>query len=274
MTKSELYACYTSYLDRHPEKRLLENVDFDSIKYVSKYYLNIKDVPFWDSLPDELSTSQIADLNTQCQGKLRWELIESNLTANDLDDFERMKGIKISEEFRNFLMGYTPLLGTVIADFVGSEDYYCYTFNSKTKSFDYLYDDDDLDAPKIARVQFSFTPILYKHELSYLNDRYPLLLPYGLLCLGELCCVGQEIIFLDCSDGNIVSIYHDELISDDISDEQLNNLKHFRFKNFDHFLRCMLGAELYDAKKEDEKRVEEYKQRPHNSSSSPNVIAL
>lgn len=65
-------------------------------------------------------------------------------------------------------MGYTPLLGTVIADFVGSEDYYCYTFNSKTKSFDYLYDDDDLDAPKIARVQFSFTPILYKHELSYL----------------------------------------------------------------------------------------------------------
>lgn len=274
MTNDQLHDCYTSYLRRHPEMQLLKSIDFKGIKHISKCYLFENEVLSWSNLPSELSISELEELNERHKGKLCWKLLESSLTAKQIEAFEDISGLKFPEEFRNFLLGYTPLLGTIVADFVGSEDYYCYSFDANTNSFNYLFDDDDYSKSKIAKVLFSFIPILYKNELSCLGESYPMLLPYGLLYLGELCCVGQEMIFLDCTDGEVVSIYHDEFFPDKISDKQLDNIKHFRFKNFDHFLRCMLGIELYDAQLEDKQRVEEYLKRPKSVSNSPNVIAL
>lgn len=274
MTKCELYTCYMTYFEKYPEKRWLKNVNFDGIESISKYYLNQKQVSFWNNLLDELSITQIVELNTKYQDMLQWEWLESSLTTQDLDEFECQNGVKLPKEFRVFLMGYTPLLGTILADFVGSEDYYCYTFNPETGLYDDLYEDGDDDTPKIAKVEFSFTPVLYKRELSYFQNTYPMLLSHGLLCLGTLYCVGQEILFLDCCTGEVVSMDHDVSIPNDCSKDQLRNLMHFRFKNFDHFLKCMLGVEIYDAQKEDEKRVEAYREKPNCSSSSTNVIAL
>lgn len=81
-------------------------------------------------------------------------------------------------------------------------------------------------------------------------------------------------MFLDCTNGEVLSIHHDEIPVEDISEEGLQQVLHFRFKNFDHFLRCILGVELYDAEKEDMERVEEYRKKPPVIEKETNVIAL
>lgn len=116
-------------------------------------------------------------------------------------------------------------------------DYYAYTFNVETGKSEYLYEDPDDVSEKTAVVRFDFPYLLYGDELTvFKGEDYSLFTDYGYVYLGELAGNGQELLFLDCCTGMVVSFDHDGWP---------------RFVSFDDFLYYILGVKKYDAEKEE-----------------------
>lgn len=277
MTKDELYKCYTSYINKYPEIQRIKNTTFLRNACISKDYLDENEVENWSDLPKELSSGQIVNLNKTHDEHLKWKLLESSLTSKQLDNFETRHQIKLPQSFCEFLMGYTPLFDTIMTQVVASEDYDSYSYDPANDTFEYLFEDGDDGTVKIANILFKFVPVFHGQELSFWEEWepfYQMFFPFGLIYIGDYYCAGEEKLFLDCKNGEVLSIHHDEIPVEDLSEETLQQVMHFRFKNFDHFLRCMLTVELYDAEQEDLERVEEYKKKPPVISNETNVIAL
>lgn len=113
MTKNELYKCYTSYLNQYPEIQQIKNISFVKNAKISKFYLDENEIEHWNRLPDELSATQVINLNRQHRDRLKWKLLESSLTPEEINDFEKKHQIKLPQSFRDFLLGYTPLFDTI-----------------------------------------------------------------------------------------------------------------------------------------------------------------
>lgn len=223
-----------------------------SEQYISKQYLNKEEIEEWDLLPEMISVYDLCNLNEKYNNTLKWQLIPSSLKENDINAFEEEMGVKLPLMFREYLLSYASLLNDIYVEFVGSEDYYAYTYNVETGKSEYLYEDPDDTSEKTAVVRFQFPYLLYGKELSiFRGEDYSLFTGFGYIYLGELDGNGQELLFLDCHTGMVVSFDHDDYNYEAKSREELKEDAWPRFISFDEFLYYILGVKKYDAEKEE-----------------------
>lgn len=252
MKKDQIMECFNVFFEKYPEKRFINKNRLREMKYVSKQYLYKEDIEEWDKLPETLSVFELNKLDEKYNHTLKWKLISSSLKEDDIIAFEKEMGLKLPIMFQEYLLSYASLLNDIYVEFVGSIDYYAYTFNAETGKSEYLYKDPEDVSEKTAVVRFHFPYILYGDELTiFKREDYSLFNDYGYVYLGELAGNGQELLFLDCYTGMVVSFDHDGYNYKAESREELAEDAWARFVSFDDFLYYILGVKKYDAEKEE-----------------------
>lgn len=252
MKKDQILECFNVFFEKYPEKRFINKNRLREMKYVSKQYLYKEDIEEWDKLPETLSVFELNKLDEKYNHTLKWKLISSSLKEDDIIAFEKEMGLKLPIMFQEYLLSYASLLNDIYVEFVGSIDYYAYTFNAETGKSEYLYKDPEDVSEKTAVVRFHFPYILYGDELTiFKREDYSLFNDYGYVYLGELAGNGQELLFLDCYTGMVVSFDHDGYNYKAESRKELAEDAWARFVSFDDFLYYILGVKKYDAEKEE-----------------------
>lgn len=252
MKRDQIMECFNNFFEKYPEKRLISKNRLREMKYISKQYLYKEDIEEWDKLPETLSVLELGKLDEKYNYTLKWKLIPSSLKEDDIIAFEEEMGLKLPVMFQEYLLSYASLLNDIYVEFVGSIDYYAYTFNVETGKSEYLYKDPDDVSEKTAVVRFHFPYLLYGEELSiFKGEDYSQFTDYGYVYLGELAGNGQELLFLDCNTGMVVSFDHDDYNYRAESREELAEDAWPRFVSFDDFLYYILGVKKYDAEKEE-----------------------
>ena len=252
MKRDQIMECFNAFFEKYPEKRLIYKNRLEEMEHISKQYLHEEDIEEWDKLPETLSAFELCKLDEKYNHTLKWKLIPTSLKEDDIIAFEKEMGLKLPVMFREYLLSYASLLNDIYVEFVGSIDYYAYTFNVETGKSEYLYEDPDDVSEKTAVVRFDFPYLLYGDELTvFKGEDYSLFTDFGYVYLGELAGNGQELLFLDCCTGMVVSFDHDGYNYEAESREELAEDAWPRFVSFDDFLYYILKKKKYDAEKEE-----------------------
>lgn len=257
MTKQALKKCYELYLGRYPEKRKMDYL-LKYYKEIPKQYFDPEQVEEWEQLPDIVSEEEGRKLNEKYNGELKWRLIDTSVTEEKLCAYEKEHNIKLPNQVREFLKGYAfPIWDTYIQVF--SDGYYEYTYNFETKDYDELFEEDDEEdmeieendydyySTRIAVFPCEFPSLYYGKELEslkrYEDNIWKQCLEFGYIYLQDFRAYEW---YLDCVEKNIIAVDHEEWFNLDAETREgfLPDSAGEEFKNFDNYIRCLLGLEI------------------------------
>lgn len=254
MTKQALKKCYELYLGRHPEKRKMEYL-LNFYDEIPKQYFDPEQVEEWEQLPDIVSGKEVKKLNKKYKGELKWRLIDTSVTEEKLTEFEKENNIKLPNQVREFLKGYAFPLWEVYLQAL-SDDEYEYTYSLEKDDYEILFDEGecieeensyDYYSERIALFPFEFPFLYYGWELEtlkrYDDDTWKQCLEFGYIYLQDF---GAFELYLDCVEKNIIAVDHEEWfnLEAETREEFLEDGGDELFRNFDHYIRCLLGLEV------------------------------
>ncbi len=172
-----------------------------------------------------LTLEQLDELDGKYNNKLKWDMLESDVTEEQLVMFEQENDLTLPKQFREFVLGYSFLQGRFYPECVAS-DFCCEgIYDKKTGDF----------------------------------------MPF----------TDEEWLFLDCRTGEVQSWQHDEIMLQACSKEEFKKESregNFWFKDFDTFLRWLLGKTIYDFDKAEEEKCQLIQKRKEIINEPQNNI--
>ncbi|MDE5825924.1 MAG: SMI1/KNR4 family protein, partial [Lachnospiraceae bacterium] len=200
------------------------------------------------------------ELDDRYGNEIKWNIIESRITENQIVQFEQKNGVAIPKQFREFLQSYSFLNEGFYAMGIASyESDFQGVYNRKTGDYTAFTDDDmDRDEDLIGEIQLDFfnvnKSIDCMENLYFKNIR---MVHLGNLDTGDL-------LLLDCETGEVQSWDSEQAALEAGSRKDFleqSPMTGFWFRNFDTFLEWVYGKSIYDVDKADEERERLIEQR-------------
>ena len=201
-----------------------------------------------ENLSGNLTSEQLRKLDDKYNHKLKWDIIKSDVTEEQITKFEQENGITLPKQFREYIQGYSFLHSTFYPKCIVSEDYGCCSgyYNQKTGEH-ICYSDEELEQNEelIGNVKIEFFGV------SNPNDT--LLLGYfeniRMFQLGNL--DSGDMVLLDCETGEVQSWEHELLYFAEEAEskeefEEKCQEGYFWFEDFDTFLEWVFGRTVYN----------------------------
>ncbi len=256
MQKAQLLKLYEDYLKENPQNVYIKNVRRASgggDRVNRLYILGNKDLTEAE-VPEYLTDHQVFELDEKHNHTLRWKILESEVTDEQIAAFERENNVTLPRMFCEYLQGYTVLQERFYPKYIVSEDYgYQGRYDKSTgKYIDYSDDELEQDEDLIGDVQIDFFGIN--------NPSEPFSLGYfekiGRMHLGNL--DNGDLVLLDCETGEVQSWDHemnnawDAESREEFEDESV--MGDFWFQDFDTFLEWVYGKTVYDFEQAEEEQ--------------------
>ena len=276
MKKTQLYELYEDYLKNNPQDIYVKNIrrlsGYD--ERIDRMYIQHNSFLMNEELPECLTIGELCRLDEKHNHALTWKIVESDVTDEQIAEFEQKNGITLPQKFREYVQGYAILQACFYPKCVVSEDCYpCGYYNQNTGEY-ILFRDEELEQEEnlIGNVQIDFFGI------NNPNVR----LPYGcfekigMIHLGNL--DSGDMVFLDCETGEVQSWDHEMNNSWDAESkeefEEESNMGDFWFKDFDTFLEWVFGKTVYDFDEAQEKYYQWTQGRSEIKNEQKNIIYL
>lgn len=269
MTKQSLLKLYEDYLQQNPEKEYVRNLNFDergrdesSYELIDSAQIQGNQILRDENLPRHLTTEQLYRLDEKYNHELKWKILESDVTEEQIEIFEQENDITLPEQFRAFILGYSFLQWRFAPKCVAFEEFLRISYDEERDAHRVLTD-KEMEQGLVANVLVDFYGICNPNGLQHYTDEgwesADLVESIGLIHLGVI--NREEWLFLDCETGEVQSWQHDEIALEAESKEEFeeeSEMGYFWFKNFDAFLKWLYGITVYDFKKGLEEREEFY----------------
>ena len=264
MKKIQLHELYEDYLKNNPNKSYVRNLRFDERgRYESCYELidstHIQDnqVLRGKNIPKHLTPEQLYELDRKYNHALKWKILESDVTAEQIAVFEQENDITLPRQFCEFLQGYSFLQWWFSPKCVASGGYLRISYDEEKDDYIHL-SAQELQQSLTANVLVDFFGICNPNGLQhYIDSEWEsaeLVSSIGMIHLGVI--DREEWLFLDCETGEVQSWQHDEIALEAESKEEFEEESsegRFWFKDFDTFLEWLYGKTVYDFEKAGEK---------------------
>lgn len=247
MEKERVLELYKEYLQNNPQIAYIKNIRRNYHHLIDSTYLQNNEVLKDEKLSGNLTSEELRKLDNKYNNKLKWDIIKSDVTEEQITKFERENSITLPKQFREYIQGYSFLHSTFYPKYAVSEDYgYCGYYNQITGAYTY-YSDKDIEQNEdlIGNVEIEFFGV------SNPNDT--LLLGYfeniRMFQLGNL--DNGDMVLLDCETGEVQSWDHELLYFA----EEANSKEEFKencwegnfwFEDFDTFLEWVFGKIVYN----------------------------
>lgn len=254
MEKERVLKLYKEYLQNNPQIAYIRNIRRNYRRLIDSMYLRNNEVLKDEKLSGNLTSEQLRKLDDRYNNKLKWDIIESDVTEEQITKFEQGNGIMLPKQFREYIQGYSFLHSNFYPKCAVSEDYgYCGYYNQKTGEY-LRYSDKDLEQNEelIGNVKIEFFGV------SNPNDT--LLLGYfeniRMFQLGNL--DSGDMMLLDCETGEVQSWDHELLYFAEVakSKEEFKEKcweGDFWFKDFDTFLEWVFEKTVYNFEEAEDK---------------------
>lgn len=123
MKKMQLLKLYDGYLQKNPKKAYISNTEFEGsiYKLVDSAYLRNNQLLKGEKLPQYLTLEQLDELDGKYNNKLKWDMLESDVTEEQLVMFEQENDLTLPKQFREFTLGYSFLQGRFYPECVASD---------------------------------------------------------------------------------------------------------------------------------------------------------
>ena len=262
MEKKGKYKPYREYLQKNPLIAYIRTICREYDELIDSAYLRNNEVLKGENLPSYLTSEKLQKLNEKYSHKLKWDIIESDMTEEQIAMFEQENGVILPKQFREYIQGYSFLQGNFYTKLAFVSDDYRYQgnhfyYNRKTDEFHY-YTKEEIQQNK---------ELIGSAEIEFFGVNNPndtLLLRYyeniKMLHLGNLLNGWIEMLLLDCETGEVQSWDLEDPYFEAKSKEEFEGrteMGEFWFKDFDTFLEWVFGKKVYnleEAKKERKER--------------------
>ena len=255
MKKMQLLKLYDCYLQKNPKKAYISNTEFEGsiYKLVDSAYLRNNQLLKGEKLPQYLTLEQLDELDDKYNNKLKWDMLESDVTEEQLVMFEQENDLTLPKQFREFALGYSFLQGRFYPGCVAS-DFCCEgIYDKKTGDFMPFTDEEWEQDGLVGNTLVDFFGISNPNGLQH----FKYWKKFGFIHIGVV--DNEEWLFLDCKTGEVQSWQHDEIMLQACSKEEFKKESregNFWFKDFDTFLRWLLGKTIYDFDKAEEEKCQ------------------
>ncbi|MDE5825925.1 MAG: hypothetical protein K2H91_14785 [Lachnospiraceae bacterium] len=256
MKKAQLYKLYEGYLQKNPQKEYVRNLNFDergreesSYECIDSAHIQDNQILRDENLPEYLTTEQLYKLDEKYNHELKWKILESDVTEEQIAIFEQENDITLPKQFREFIQGYSLLQWRFSPKCVASEDYLRISYVEEKDDYRPLTN-KELEQGSTANVLVDFYGICNPNGLQHYTDEEwesaDLVESIGLIHLGVI--NREEWLFLDCETGEVQSWQHDEIALEAETKEEFeeeSEMGDFWFKDFDAFLEWLFGKTVY-----------------------------
>lgn len=262
MDKKSLLGLYGGYLKRNPSRMYVKNLKIEGGKdlEIDSAHLLKNQVLTDEKLPDYMTVGQLRELDSRYRNELKWDIIDSDMTEEQIAAFEKENNIILPVCFREFLQGYSFLQEEFYPKCTASFECCQGIYDEETGKYT-PFTDEELDGEELTgNVKFSFTGIRNPCSMK----KYKCIRNVGYILIGEL--ENNEFtdqIFLNCETGEVESwsCGRPELEYQSLQEfEDKNVLEPYGFTNFDTFLKWLFGEIVYNFRVmflEDEEEWEE-----------------
>lgn len=271
MKKMQLLKLYDGYLQKNPKKAYISNTEFEGsiYKLVDSAYLRNNQLLKGEKLPQYLTLEQLDELDGKYNNKLKWDMLESDVTEEQLVMFEQENDLTLPKQFREFALGYSFLQGRFYPECVAS-DFCCEgIYDKKTGDFMPFTDEEWEQDGLVGNTLVDFFGISNPNGLQH----FKYWKKFGFIHIGVV--DNEEWLFLDCKTGEVQSWQHDEIMLQACSKEEFKKESregNFWFKDFDTFLRWLLGKTIYDFDKAEEEKFQLIQKRKEIINEPQNSI--
>lgn len=255
MKKMQLLKLYDGYLQKNPKKAYISNTEFEGsiYKLVDSAYLRNNQLLKGEKLLQYLTLEQLDELDGKYNNKLKWDMLESDVTEEQLVMFEQENDLILPKQFREFALGYSFLQGRFYPECMAS-DFCCEgIYDKKTGDFMPFTDEEWEQDGLVGNTSVDFLGISNPNGLQH----FKYWKKFGFIHIGV--ADNEEWLFLDCKTGEVQSWQHEEIMLQVCSKEEFKNESRegdFWFKDFDIFLRWLLGKTIYDFDKAEEEKCQ------------------
>lgn len=257
MKKNQLMKLYDTYLKRNSQEVYVRNIKplFIESELVESAHLRNNQVLEKERLPKYLKFEQIRELDDRYNNELKWEMLESCVTDDQIKAFEKEYEITIPKKFREYLQGYSFLQGEFYPKCAASEDYCDGAYDKETGEYISFTDEDwEREEDLVGNTQVDFFGLINPNGIQgykyYIKN-------IGMIHLGNLDT--GDLLLLDCDTGEIQSWDHETAKVNARSKkefQEVSMLGSFWFRDFDAFLEWLLGKTVYDFDKAEEEAME------------------
>ena len=227
-----------------PELQLVSKLSFpwyDTVIkiYFSKEYLRSNGLKNYSELPQNLTLSELNQLNADNNYMLRWDLLKSSVSKSDIEIVEEKLDERIPKELKNYFQSYSLPISYVYGRFSG--DWFRQTYDEETDSLRLVNDDED-----VVTTQLQLCPMLKGNELDiFLECNYPFK-GTGYIYVGTV----NESYYLFVNSNNGQVICADEEFIDETSIKSiklsLEQMSFVIFGSFEQLLKCYFGGYIFD----------------------------
>lgn len=263
MKKEVLKSLYEEYLRKNPEKVYIENVTPALAKGECIESAHLRNNPeIKENLPKFLEWEQVRELNGRYHNKLKWEMLESDVTGEQIMAYEKENGVTLPEQFREFLQGCSFLEGMFYPKCMVSEDYGdCWGRYDKEEGEIIEFTDEEWESDR--KLIGNVGVYLYCNVNPNGIRRYAYYEKIGRIWIGTL--DSGDPLLLDCEFGTVESRDHETWIGALQKAGSLGEFEHlcgsgdFWFKDFDSFLKWVFGKTVYIFEKAENEELEFYR---------------
>ncbi len=112
MKKMQLLKLYDGYLQKNPKKAYISNTEFEGsiYKLVDSAYLRNNQLLKGEKLLQYLTLEQLDELDGKYNNKLKWDMLESDVTEEQLVMFEQENDLTLPKQFREFTIKKREIL--------------------------------------------------------------------------------------------------------------------------------------------------------------------
>ncbi len=255
MEKIQVLKLYEDYLQRNPQDAYIRTARWSCAldDFVDTAYIQDNQVLRGKKLPEEMTLKQLCELDDQYSNELKWNIIESRISENQIVQFEQKNSVTFPKQFREFLQSYSFLNEGFYAMGIASyESDFQGVYDRKTGEYIAFSDDDmDRDEDLIGEIQLDFFNVNKSLDcMKSVYFKHMKMIHLGNLDTGDL-------LLLDCETGEVQSWQHDEIALEVRSRKEFlekSLISGFWFRDFDTFLEWVYGKSIYDEDKAEEER--------------------
>lgn len=236
-------AAIETLLQRRPELQFVGHLvnrypRLENQVSISKKYLYPDELEDYTQLEENFTIGTLHQLNRKYDEQLRWRLLESSVTDEDIMAAEKKWNLQFPSAYKNYLQSYALPIGCVYGRIDNTS--WSFTYNEANGHIQRDFDDEEPVTTKL-----TIHPMLYQHELE-IWEQYEWFADKGYILIGEY--NEYYYVLLDTTNGQVLMIDHENHVD---TAEQIKETAYLFFHTFDDLLRCYFMGELYD---EDEKR--------------------
>ena len=165
----------------------------------------------------------------------------SNISKEDIISAEQILGVKIPEEFANFLQSYKLPQMVLLGEFLGRYNKRSLTYSVETETY-VSKTNLDMDYVLLDVMPYGIWNIENLSEALQVrswNGSYK----YGYIFIGEF--ASDNYLFYDCETGEVIFIDHEDIPSNPHSRFEMDQNAFVLFKNFNDFLKCFFLWAIY-----------------------------